>query len=153
MLIGESGVGKTSFIYSALNYLYGVEREYDFRFAIEPHNQIQPTRDQVNIYTFCNTVLNQKISIVDTPGIERDNSVELIKEWIKYRLNKRSQLKIDGLVVLEKHGQNNSNKRLEAKYSRLQDLLGGDIRSFIVPAYTFAKNVRFYWAYNSANFN
>lgn len=144
MLVGESRVGKTSFVNSALNYLYGVEREYDFRFAIEPHNEIQPTHDQINIYTFCNTVLNQKISIVDTPGIEKDNSVDLIKEWIKHRLSKRPQFKIEALVVMEKYGQNKSNRHLEANYSRLQNLLGGDIRSFIIPAYTFAKNVKLF---------
>jgi len=140
LLIGESGVGKTSFINSALNYLYGVEREYDFRFAIEPPNEIQPTRDQVNIYTFCRTVLGQKISIVDTPGIEKEDTLDLIKQWIKARLNKRQKLKLDGLVVFEKHGEGKFNRKFEAKYHNLEQLFGGDIRSLIVPAYTFSNN-------------
>lgn len=148
MLLGESGVGKTTFVYSAANYLYGVEREYDFRFAIEPHNEIQPTRDQVNIYTFCNTVLNQKISIIDTPGIEIDHSVEIIKQFIKHRLTKRPQFKIDGIVVLEKQGESKSNPRTEAKYRRLETLLGGDIRSLTIPAYTFANNVKLIFKFN-----
>ena len=31
LLVGQSGTGKTTFISSALNYLYGVEKAYDFR--------------------------------------------------------------------------------------------------------------------------
>jgi len=64
----------------------------------------------------------------------------LLKQWIKARLNKRQQLKLDGLVVFEKHGKDQTNRKLEAKYNRLEQLLGGDIRSLTVPAYTFANN-------------
>ncbi|KAI6176660.1 hypothetical protein M3Y97_00822700 [Aphelenchoides bicaudatus] len=141
LLVGESKVGKTSFVYSALNYLYGVEREFDFRFAIEPPNEVRSTHNEVNMYTVCNTVLNQKISFVDTPGIEKEHTLDTLREWINFRLTKKDQLKIDAIVVFEKHGEKNSlHSKLSAKYSQLETLLGGDIRTLTVPAYSFANN-------------
>lgn len=91
------------------------------------------------MYTFRNTIIGQTITLVDTPGIEKESTLELIRGWVKYRLTKRPKLTIDGLVAFAKHGDHHKqNPKLATKYNQLEQLLGGDIRTLTIPACTFA---------------
>jgi hypothetical protein len=76
------------------------------------------------------------------PGIEKEHTLNSLQEWIKFRLTKKTQLKIDAIVTFEKHGEHKHlTGKLAAKYARLEALFGGDIRALTVPAYTHANNV------------
>ncbi|KAI6214816.1 hypothetical protein M3Y94_00312700 [Aphelenchoides besseyi] len=136
LLVGNSGVGKTTFVYSALNYLYGVEKDYDFRFAFESPDEIAATNG-INMYSFRHTVWDQVITFVDTPGIENEDTLPLISDWIKFRLNKKAQLKIDGLLVFTKDHDRKYNAHLASQYKKLERVLGDDIRTLTIPICMF----------------
>jgi predicted GTPase len=73
LVVGATGTGKTTFLNSMANYLYGVELEDKFRLKIVTQADEGPEGSQsktkhVSAYCFNGTKLFYRLMVIDTPG-------------------------------------------------------------------------------------
>ena len=71
MLLGAKGAGKSTLINGMANYLLGVVFNDNFRFKVVTDEESgSQTRQPKKIiaYTFCSTILDYNLTVIDTPG-------------------------------------------------------------------------------------
>ena len=110
------------------------------RFAFESPAQIAPTHRRVTIYTFRHTIWDQTVSIVDTPPLDDDSTLDVLKQWIAFRLAAKSQIRIDALLLLARDGHGVS-AACARNYKALEQLLGDDVRGITVPIFNVQNKV------------
>ena len=72
MMIGNTGVGKTTLINRMINYIFGVNYNDTFRFQMDDEIKVPQAESQttdIHKYTICHKKLPYKYTIIDTPGI------------------------------------------------------------------------------------
>ena len=107
MLVGATGVGKTTMINAMVNYLFGVDWEDDFRFKMIVEEAVKDQTRSVTQWITAYTIPAQEgspvpytLTIIDTPGfgdtegIERD---KLIVKQVKELFSKKGPGGIDQL--------------------------------------------------------
>jgi len=140
LLIGKSESGKSSLVFSLLNFLYNVHKEHDFRFVI--HDEHTKTKDQIVEYKFNNSSLPYSVTVVDTPGLEIDSTLPLIRDWVSAKVEKSHRVRLDALGIVTRHNEPPPNAALIAKFRQLERTFGGDLRSNVWPFITFGEKLQ-----------
>ncbi|CAD5220767.1 unnamed protein product [Bursaphelenchus xylophilus] len=142
-LIGKTGAGKTSLIYSLLNFVYGCKREHAFRLALELPERFEKILDRVITYTFTSTILPYNLTVIDTPGIELESTPLLIGKWVKHRLTRDSRLRLDAIVPVIPTFDDAVDPGLSLNYRKVKYLFGDDLRTNVLPIITYAEGLDF----------
>ena len=139
LLFGPVGSGKTSLVYSMMNFLYDVKKEHDIRLCINYSTKDQPTKG-INIYVFNNTIYPYSITIIDTPGIPNKKGYTetstLIKNWFDLELKMSGRLRIDVVSVVLQHDEGELGWPLINELAAVKRLLKDDLRTNVMPVTT-----------------
>merc|ERR1712048_251033 len=73
MVVGATGTGKTTLLNSMMNYLWGVEYDYPYRFKLAKEyvkggGQSESQTDDVTAYFLDPPELGYQLTLIDTPG-------------------------------------------------------------------------------------
>lgn len=108
----------------------------EFRLALELPGAFEQLADRVVSYSFANTLFPFRLTVLDTPGLERVGTPRLLAAWIKHRLDRDGSLRLDALVpVLSAQGAPPSAE-LRRHLHQVQFLLGDDLRANVLPVFT-----------------
>ncbi|EDR25043.1 hypothetical protein EDI_207400, partial [Entamoeba dispar SAW760] len=87
LVVGQTGSGKTTLLNSFVNALYGIKVTDDFRYIIINEGNLEQSEDQsksqtseVTIYNIKRTKRTPPIKIIDTPGLEIQEELNMIKK-------------------------------------------------------------------------
>ena len=72
MVVGGTGVGKTTLINRMINYIFGVNYSDPFRFKLIEETKLSTIQSQttdIHKYSIHHKLFPYKLSIIDTPGI------------------------------------------------------------------------------------
>ena len=89
MLVGATGVGKTTLLNSIVNYILGVKLDDDFRFQLDLKTSVSQAQSQtskVTAYTFYpmdGSRLSYPLTIIDTPGFGDTRGIAFDKLILK----------------------------------------------------------------------
>ena len=90
MLVGATGVGKTTLINAMFNFISGIKWDSSIRFQLIEENNINreavSQTESITAYTFHGTILPHCLTIIDTPGFGDTEGIEgdaVITEQIK----------------------------------------------------------------------
>ncbi|CAD5215192.1 unnamed protein product [Bursaphelenchus okinawaensis] len=142
LLIGKAQSGRTSFICSLMNFLYRCQKEHPFRLALELPNKFEDITDRVVSYTFNNTILGYNLTVIDTPSIEYDSTPLLIGKFVKHRLTRDSKLRLDAILPVIKEDDDDVSQQLLLNYKRIKYLFGDDLRTNLLPVFTFGTGLQ-----------
>ncbi|GAU87540.1 hypothetical protein RvY_00370 [Ramazzottius varieornatus] len=146
LLIGESGVGKSTLINATANYIGGVRIEHDFRFRVvhDSDSSTSRTRD-VTVYSFpYNIVCPGTISIIDTPGFSDtgglavDQKVEQLLTDFLLCPPMANIKAINAIGIVVKGSTTNVDLHLQYVLERVLALFGQSLTPNIVWLATFA---------------
>ena len=151
LLVGGTGHGKTTLLNSIVNYIYGVQKEDDYRFKLVSEEEeteesgsdrqtVSKTR-WVTAYILRSSKLDYQLTLVDTPGFgdtagaERDRlTTQCIKAWIEQQESGR----LDAVCLVAKSTVNRLTAQMKFVLNQITDLFGKDIKDNIIPLLTFS---------------
>ena len=155
MVVGATGVGKTTLINAMVNYLFGVEWEDDFRFAMIVEEAAKDQSKSVTQWITAYTIPAQEgspvpytLTIIDTPGfgntegVERDNR---IAQQVKELFSKKGQGPIDqlhgiGFVVQSALGRLTYTQKYV--FDSTLAIFGKDVEKNVFMMTTFANGLK-----------
>lgn len=141
LIVGETGVGKTTLVNVMVNYMLGVEREDKVWFEITDDQSDQSSaHSQTSIITVYGVYLQESpidLTIIDTPGYGNTRGIDFDID-IGMRLNKIDDLthEINAVCLVNKATQNRLSDRLIYITDAVQSLFGKDIDEKIVLLFT-----------------
>uniref|UniRef100_A0A7E4VET5 EH domain-containing protein n=1 Tax=Panagrellus redivivus TaxID=6233 RepID=A0A7E4VET5_PANRE len=142
LLFGPVSSGKTSFVYTLINYLYDVQKEHDIRFCIDLLELNRSTHG-VYVYVFNNTIFPYSITIIDTPGVPDKKGYTktsaLIRQWFELELQEYSSLRIDAISIVMRHDEGELGWPLINELAAVKRLLKDELRTNVMPITTFGE--------------
>ena len=159
MVVGETGVGKSTWIHAFLNYMQGIQIEENIRYLLfdekEKQNKfaekhfIRPIgwsiTDIPQVYNIQPTVLfNNSIRLIDTPGygdirgkefdqkITEDIQKLFEGENIEESDNKDKIDKLNAICIIFKASETRYHERINYILKQIFHLFGNDIRNNII---------------------
>ena len=151
MVVGATGVGKTTLINAMVNYLFGVEWEDDFRFKMIVEEAAKDQSKSVTKWITAYTIPAQEgspvpytLTIIDTPGfgdaegIERD---KIIVKQVKKLFSKEGPGGIDQLHGIGFVAQSALAKLTPAQrymFNSILAIFGKDVGKNVYMMITFA---------------
>ena len=165
MVVGETGVGKSTWIHAFLNYMQGIQIEENIRYLLfdekEKQNKFAEKHfiwpigwsitDIPQVYNIQPTVLfNNSIRLIDTPGYgdtrgkEFDQKIteEIQKlfegENIEESDNKDKIDKLNAICIIFKASETRYHERINYILKQIFHLFGNDIRNNIIIIFIFA---------------
>lgn len=144
IVVGETGVGKSTFLHSILNYLEGIQIEEKDRFYLFKPEE----KKEGHSITDCCTTYNIKpnklfkfpLRIIDTPGFgdtrgeERDEKTILnFEQLFKYEIEY-----LNAVLIVFKASDTRDHKREKKIINDLLSLFGFNIIKNIIIVFTFA---------------
>ena len=148
IIMGETGVGKSTFIHSILNYLEGIQiEEKDRYYVFEPEKRKidgHSVTEHCTIYDIKPTkVFNYRVRLIDTPGlgdtrgkgIDEKNILgiaDLFQKDIEY---------LNAIIIIFKASDTRDHKREKEIIDELLSLFGLNIINNIIIAFTFVDDI------------
>ena len=154
MVIGETGVGKSTWLHCFINYLQGIQIEEKNRYYLFNEKKLQDeyekkygkktsgcsVTDRPAIYNIEPTVaFNNPIRLIDTPGFgdvrgeEYDKNItEYINELFTYQIET-----LHSIVLIFKATETRAHDRTKKVLDKLFSLFGEEIKKNIVIVFTF----------------
>ena len=147
MLVGETGIGKTTLINAYINYIFGINYVDDFRYKIinvqmNKYNE-QSQTNEIGIYNI-KTPDGTILKIIDTPGFEFGDkcdikkNIEISKKIKEYIFDKLSSINCICFFIPASFSRFNVN--LKYIFNCIVDLFGDDVKSNFIFMFTFCDN-------------
>lgn len=163
MIIGETGVGKSTWIHSFINYIQRIQLEEDKRYYLFDEKSQQEeyqkkygkkvegcsVTDSPAIYNIeASSLFNNPIRLIDTAGFgdtRGETKDEEITEDIR-KLFESSEIEtLNAVCLIFKAAQTRSTDRLKKVLDKLFSLFGKEIKNNIIIIFTFCddfKNIK-----------
>ena len=159
MIIGETGVGKSTWIHSLLNYLENIEIDEEIRYLLFDEKKKQKEyeikygkkqdgssiTDEPEIYEIAPTVLyNNSLKLIDTSGfgdtrgIEYDNKI--VKEIYNF-LNNSNINNLKSICLVFKASETRAHERLNYLLKRLFSLFADDVKKNFIIIFNFVDSL------------
>ena len=141
LLIGESGVGKTTFINSLLNFIMNVKYDDEHRYLIVKDNNNKEYLSQtkeVNIYYIKSHNNYPPIKIIDTPGFGDTQGIDFDNKIMSMIYEKFNTIKeLNSVCILSK--SNNARLNFSERYifNNIYKLFAKDLISNFIFLFTF----------------
>ena len=136
MVVGATGVGKTTLINRMINYIFGVNYTDTFRFQLIDQTEVSETKSQVtgvHKYTIHLKILPYKITIIDMPGIgyeKKQDKKNLDK--IKYLFESGTIEAVHAICIVEKYDTKRLTENQRYVYQTIAQIFGEDVSEVIV---------------------
>ncbi|KAK7177200.1 hypothetical protein R3I93_001244 [Phoxinus phoxinus] len=139
LLVGETGVGKTTIINSMVNYLLGVKFEEEIWYEIteeEARDQAESQTSEITMYEVCPLKSPISLTIIDTPGygdtrgLEKD--LEVAENLSMLFQSSDGVREIDAVCFVTQASKNRLSDRQNYIISSILSLFGKDIVNNIV---------------------
>ena len=165
LVIGETGVGKSTWIHALLNYIQGIQIEENVRYKIFDQTELRKRyekkygkqfgekqagssdTDEPNIY---NIIPNDEYSpyenpirIIDTAGFGDTRGKEYdekISDDIRKMFESSNIESLNAVCLIFKGTETRSHERTKDIFDKLFSLFGKDIRNNIIIIFTFANS-------------
>ena len=143
LLIGESGVGKTTFINSLLNFIMNVKNDDEHRFLIVYENnkknkEFLSQTKEVNIYYIKSHNNYPPIKIIDTPGFGDTQGIDFDNKIMSMIYEKFKTIKeLNSVCIISK--SNNARLNFSERYifNNIYKLFANDLISNFIFLFTF----------------
>ncbi|KAK7171255.1 hypothetical protein R3I94_001255 [Phoxinus phoxinus] len=139
LLVGETGVGKTTIINSMVNYLLGVKFEDEIWYEIteeEARDQSQSQTSEITMYEVCPIKSPISLTIIDTPGYGDTRGLEKdleVAENLSMLFQSNDGVRhIDAVCFVTQASKNRLSDRQHYIISSILSLFGKDIVNNIV---------------------
>jgi len=160
MIIGETGVGKSTWIHSFINYIQGIQLEENNRYFLFDEKSLQEeyqrihgkkpegcsVTDEPAIYNIGpSIVFNNPIRLIDTAGFGDTRGPkydEKITVDIQNLFNGSEIENLNAVCLIFKANQTRATDRLEKVIDKLFSLFGKEIKNNIIIIFTFADNFK-----------
>jgi GTP-binding protein EngB required for normal cell division len=160
MIIGETGVGKSTWIHSFINYIQGIQLEENSRYLLFDEKSLQEEYQKIHgkkpegcsvtdvpaIYNIGSSVVfNNPIRLIDTAGFGDTRGPqydEKITVDIQNLFNGSEIENLNAVCLIFKANQTRATERLELIMNKLFSLFGKEIRNNIIIIFTFADNFK-----------
>ncbi|XP_067308221.1 uncharacterized protein [Pseudorasbora parva] len=139
LLVGETGVGKTTIINTMVNYLMGVKFEDELWYEITEEaarDQSQSQTSEITMYEVCPVKSPISLTIIDTPGygdtrgLERD--LEVAENLSMLFQSNDGVCVVDAVCFVTQASKNRLSDRQHYIISSILSLFGNDIVNNIV---------------------
>ena len=159
MIIGETGVGKSTWIHSLLNYLEGIEIDENIRYLLFDEQQKQKeyeikygkkslgssVTDIPEIYQVGPTKLfDNQLQIIDTTGFGDTRGIDYDSKIIEdiHNLLEISKIeKINAICLIFKANETRAHDRLRYLLDKLFSLFGKDVKNNFIIIFTFVDSL------------
>lgn len=145
ILLGASGSGKTTLINFVANYFKGVKTADGQLVHVAVNtNDVRSHTTSITAYTFCSSLDDTPITVVDTPGLNDTSGAEVrdhvlsLKTFLANALSQNFQIHAIGFVAQAHLVRLTSSERLVMDY--VSTLFGQDIAEHFITFVTFADN-------------
>ena len=133
MVVGGTGVGKTTLINRMVNYIFGVNYTDTFRFQLIEEIESSETESQtvdIHKYTIRLNNFPYKITIIDTPGIlstkgKREDKATL--EKIRYLFESGKIEAVDAICIVEKYDEKRLTENKRYVFQTITRIFGKDV--------------------------
>ena len=160
MIIGETGVGKSTWLHSFINYIQGIQLEENNRYLLFDEKSLQEEYQKIHgkkpegcsvtdvpaIYNIGSSmVFNNPIRLIDTAGFGDTRGPqydEKITVDIQSLFNGSEIENLNAVCLIFKANQTRATDRLEAIMIKLFSLFGKEIKNNIIIIFTFADNFK-----------
>ena len=160
MIIGETGVGKSTWLHSFINYIQGIQLEENNRYLLFDEKSLQEEYQKIHgkkpegcsvtdvpaIYNIGSSmVFNNPIRLIDTAGFGDTRGPqydEKITVDIQNLFNGSEIENLNAVCLIFKANQTRATDRLEAIMNKLFSLFGKEIKNNIIIIFTFADNFK-----------
>ena len=161
MIIGETGVGKSTWIHSFINYIEGIQLEENNRYYLFDEKSLQEeyqkktgkikpegcsVTDVPAIYNIKSSIIfNNPIRLIDTAGFGDTRGPqydEKITVDIQKLFNGSEIETLNAVCLIFKANQTRATDRLEKIMTKLFSLFGKEIKNNIIIIFTFADNFK-----------
>ena len=133
MLLGATGVGKTTIINRMINYIFDVNYTDTFRFQLIEETALPETKSQtkdIHKYTIHHSKFQYALSIIDTPGIasttgkkEDKNTLEKIRDLFESGKVET----INAICIVEKYGTIRLTENQIYVLQTIANIFGNDV--------------------------
>ncbi|XP_067256486.1 uncharacterized protein [Chanodichthys erythropterus] len=139
LLVGETGVGKTTIINTMVNYLMGVKFENEEWYEITEEaarDQSESQTSEITMYEVCPIKSRMSLTIIDTPGygdtrgLEKD--LEVAENLSMLFQNNDGVCEVDAVCFVTQASKNRLSDRQHYIISSILSLFGKDIVNNIV---------------------
>ena len=160
MIIGETGVGKSTWIHCFINYMQSINIEENNRYLLFDEEKLQQEYEKTNkkkkplgssitdkleIYDIKGSVLyNNPIRLIDTPGFGDTRGEKFDEGIVDDIKNLFESSKIDTLhaiCIIFKGNETRSHDRTKSILSKLFSLFGKDLVHNIIIIFTFTPDI------------
>lgn len=137
MMVGATGVGKTTLINRMINYIFGVNYTDTFRFQLVEEtgaSEIKSRTTDIHKYTIHLKNFPYKITIIDTPGISSTKGKTEDKrtlEKIKDLFESGKIEAVDAICIVEKYGTQRLNENQTYIFQTIAQIFGEDVDEVI----------------------
>ena len=133
MVVGGTGVGKTTLINRMVNYIFGVNYTDTFRFQLIDEIESSETESQtsdIHKYTIHLNNFPYKITIIDTPGImstkgKKEDKATL--EKIRYLFESGKIEAVDAICIIEKYDEKRLTENKKYVFQTIARIFGKDV--------------------------
>ena len=160
MIIGETGVGKSTWIHSFINYMQSIQLEEKERYYLFDEKSLQEEYEKKNgkklegcsvtdvpaIYNIeATNLFKNPIRLIDTAGFGDTRGPkydEKITEDIRNLFEGSEIETLNAVCLIFKANQTRSTDRLKMVMNKLFSLFGNEIKNNIIIIFTFADNFK-----------
>ena len=160
MIIGETGVGKSTWIHSFINYMQSIQLEENERYYLFDEKSIQEEYEKKHgkklegcsvtdvpaIYNIeASNLFKNPIRLIDTAGFGDTRGPkydEKITEDIRNLFEGSEIETLNAVCLIFKANQTRSTDRLKMVMNKLFSLFGNEIKNNIIIIFTFADNFK-----------
>lgn len=160
MVIGETGVGKSTWIHSFINYMQTIQLEENDRYYLFDEKSLQEqyqqkhgkkpegcsVTDEPAIYNIeASMLFKNPIRLIDTAGFGDTRGPkydEKITEDIRNLFEGAEIENLNAVCLIFKANQTRSTDRLKQVMNKLFSLFGNEIKNNIIIIFTFADNFK-----------
>lgn len=140
LLVGETGVGKTTFLNSFINFILKVNYSDNFRYLLvnEANDQCLSQTKTVNIYHIKSHNSYPPIKIIDTPGFGDTSGIEFDKKIAKMIFEKFKEIKeLSSVCVMCKYNEGRFDYSQRYIYNFIINLFGKDMAENFMILFSF----------------
>ncbi|XP_037784428.1 uncharacterized protein LOC119580378 [Penaeus monodon] len=150
LLLGETGVGKTTFLNTFLNMVFGVGLEDELRLQLKDQmDQAKDSTQSQTEYTTAFTIYHQEgmpqpfnYMVIDTPGLgdtEGDQKDKVNEKCLRFYLTNEAWIKhLNCVGLVWKASSRRLDEHNQAVLSKINSLLGFDIKPITDVLFTFS---------------